>query len=106
VRRLVITLIPCFAAFDRQRFIEDAFHVAMGHLVSILEKPQERSHGKSDRVPTIFALTLVYSAAFIALGHTAVAVGNSISVYLEPIMNQIKSGFQMRGLVLWLSLTP
>jgi FKBP12-rapamycin complex-associated protein len=35
--------------------------------------------------------------AFVSLGHTAVAVGVDIKTYLEPIMAQIKLGFQQRG---------
>lgn len=35
--------------------------------------------------------------AFIAIGHTATAVGSEMKPFLEPVMNHIKHGLQMRG---------
>lgn len=47
VRRMVITLIPTLAAYDRQTFTEYLIHPAIAYLIATLEKPQERSFGKS-----------------------------------------------------------
>jgi FKBP12-rapamycin complex-associated protein len=79
VKRMVITLIPTLAAFDKAAFCETSLHVAAGHLIANLDKPTERSF------------------AFIALGHTAVSVGSEIRGYLENIMTHIKNGFLQRG---------
>jgi serine/threonine-protein kinase mTOR len=45
VRRMVITLIPTLAVYDTQTFSEHYLHKAMGHLLTQLEKPNERSFG-------------------------------------------------------------
>jgi FKBP12-rapamycin complex-associated protein len=45
VRSTVITLIPTLAAYDTQTFAEHFLHKAMGHLLTQLEKPSERSFG-------------------------------------------------------------
>jgi FKBP12-rapamycin complex-associated protein len=45
VRRMVITLIPTLAAYDRPAFCEQALHVAAAHLIAMLDKPAERSFG-------------------------------------------------------------
>ncbi|KAF9647181.1 atypical/PIKK/FRAP protein kinase [Thelephora ganbajun] len=79
VKKMVITLIPTLAVYDTQTFSEHYLHKAMGHLLTQLEKPNERSF------------------AFIAIGHTATAVGSEMKPFLEPVMNQIKHGLQMRG---------
>jgi len=79
VRKMVITMIPTLAVYDTQTFSEHHLHKAMGHLLTQLEKPNERS------------------VAFIAIGHTATAVGSEMKPFLEPVMNHIKHGLQMRG---------
>ncbi|KAH7926057.1 FAT-domain-containing protein [Leucogyrophana mollusca] len=79
VRKMVITLIPTLAAYDTQTFSEHYLHKSMGHLLTQLEKPNERSF------------------AFIAIGHTATAVGSDMRTFLDPIMLQIKIGLQARG---------
>ncbi|KIK95251.1 hypothetical protein PAXRUDRAFT_33077 [Paxillus rubicundulus Ve08.2h10] len=79
VRKMVITLIPTLAAYDPQTFSEHYLHKSMGHLLTQLEKPNERSF------------------AFIAIGHTATAVGSDMKPFLDPIMLQIKLGLQQRG---------
>jgi len=45
VRKMVITMIPSLAAYDTQTFTEHFLHKAMGHLLTQLEKPNERSFG-------------------------------------------------------------
>jgi len=45
VKRMVITLIPTLAVYDTQTFSEHYLHKAMGHLLTQLEKPNERSVG-------------------------------------------------------------
>ncbi|KAF9482580.1 atypical/PIKK/FRAP protein kinase [Pholiota conissans] len=79
VRKMVITMIPSLAAYDTQTFTEHFLHKAMAHLLTQLEKPNERSY------------------AFIAIGHTATAVGSDMKPFLESIMMQIKIGLQGRG---------
>ncbi|RDB15759.1 Serine/threonine-protein kinase tor2, partial [Hypsizygus marmoreus] len=79
VRKMVITMIPSLAAYDTQTFTEHFLHKAMAHLLTQLEKPNERAF------------------AFIAIGHTATAVGSDMKPFLESIMAQIKQGLQGRG---------
>ncbi|KAF8966334.1 atypical/PIKK/FRAP protein kinase [Flammula alnicola] len=79
VRKMVITMIPSLAAYDTQTFTEHFLHKAMAHLLTQLEKPNERSF------------------AFIAIGHTATAVGSDMKPFLDSIMMQIKLGLQGRG---------
>ncbi|KAK2463572.1 hypothetical protein APHAL10511_004323 [Amanita phalloides] len=79
VRKMVITMIPSLAAYDTQTFTEHFLHKAMGHLLTQLERPHERSY------------------SFIAIGHTANAVRGDIKPFLEPVMAQIKQGLQTRG---------
>ena len=45
VRRMVITMIPSLAAYDTQTFTEHFLHKAMGHLLTQLDKPNERDIG-------------------------------------------------------------
>lgn len=47
VRKMVITLIPTLAVYDTQTFSEHFLHRAMGHLLTQLEKPNERSFGNT-----------------------------------------------------------
>lgn len=79
VRKMVITMIPSLAAYDTQTFTEHFLHKAMGHLLTQLDKPNERD------------------IAFVAIGHTATAVGSDMKPFLESIMLSIKQGLQGRG---------
>ncbi|PPQ67890.1 hypothetical protein CVT26_007090, partial [Gymnopilus dilepis] len=79
VRKMVITMIPSLAAYDTQTFTEHFLHKAMAHLLTQLERPNERSF------------------AFIAIGHTATAVGSDMKPFLDSIMMHIKAGLQGRG---------
>ncbi|EPS96224.1 hypothetical protein FOMPIDRAFT_1167701 [Fomitopsis schrenkii] len=79
VRKMVITLIPTLAVYDPQTFAEHHLHQAMAHLLTQLDKPNERS------------------VAFIAIGHVASAMGSEMKPFLESIMLHIKQGLQMRG---------
>ena len=97
VRRMVITLIPTLAVYDTQTFSEHYLHKAMGHLLTQLEKPNERSFGASQSHFSVVPFS--FYPAFIAIGHTATAVGSEMKQFLEPVMNQIKHGLQMRGCV-------
>ena len=45
IRRMVITMIPSLAAYDTQTFAEHFLHKSMAHLLSQLDKPQERTYG-------------------------------------------------------------
>lgn len=58
VKKMVITLIPTLAVYDTQTFSEHYLHKAMGHLLTQLEKPNERSFGTSPS-----AIQLFYSNA-------------------------------------------
>ncbi|OSX64010.1 hypothetical protein POSPLADRAFT_1065405 [Postia placenta MAD-698-R-SB12] len=79
VRKMVITLIPTLAVYDPQTFSEHYLHRAMGHLVTQLDKPNERS------------------VAFIAIGHVASAMGSDMKPFLDSVMAHIKQGLQIRG---------
>ncbi|KAG2011794.1 atypical/PIKK/FRAP protein kinase [Coprinopsis cinerea AmutBmut pab1-1] len=79
VRRMVITMIPTLAAYDTQTFTEHFLHKAMAHLLTQLDKAPERNF------------------AFIAIGHTALAVGSDMKPFLDPIMDNVKSCLQNRG---------
>ncbi|TDL23875.1 atypical/PIKK/FRAP protein kinase [Rickenella mellea] len=79
VHKTVIALIPTLAHYDTQTFSEHFMHKAMAHLLEQLSKPAERSF------------------AFIAIGHVATSVGSDMKSFLEPIMDHIKQGLQMRG---------
>ncbi|KAL4065913.1 phosphatidylinositol 3-kinase [Scleroderma citrinum] len=87
VRKMVITLIPTLAAYDTQTFSEHYLHKSMAHLLTQLEKPNERSF------------------AFIAIGHTATAVTSDMKPFLDSVMAQIKQGLQQRGEPLRQALT-
>jgi len=47
VKKMVITLIPTLAGYDPQSFTEHFLHKSMAHLLTQLEKPNERSSGTS-----------------------------------------------------------
>ncbi|KAH8106535.1 hypothetical protein DFH11DRAFT_1518140 [Phellopilus nigrolimitatus] len=82
VRKTIITLVPTLAFYDTQTFSEYFMHKAMIHLLEQLSKPAERS------------------VAFTAIGQVATSVGSNMKQFLEPIMEHIKQGLQMRGCVL------
>ncbi|KAH7327672.1 atypical/PIKK/FRAP protein kinase [Rhizoctonia solani] len=79
IRRQVITLIPTFARYDRERFTDMFLHKSMGYLMATLKRPAERT------------------IAFVAIGHVASAVGSEIKQFLEQIMVHIKEGLQQHG---------
>ncbi|EJD07323.1 atypical/PIKK/FRAP protein kinase [Fomitiporia mediterranea MF3/22] len=79
VRKTIIALIPTLALYDTQTFSEYFMHKAMGHLLEQLNRPAERS------------------VAFTAIGQVATSVGSDMKQFLEPIMDQIKQGLQLRG---------
>lgn len=82
IRRTVIGLIPVFAVYDERKFSDHILQRAMGHLLGQLSRPSERP------------------AAFVAIGDVAISVGSEMAPFLEPVMQQIKSGLQQRGYVL------
>ena len=79
IRKMVITLIPTLAVYDTQTFSEHFLHKAMAHLLTQLDKKDERV------------------VAFIAIGHVATAVGSDMKPFLESIMMHVKLGLQNRG---------
>jgi hypothetical protein len=48
VRKMVITLIPTLAVYDTQTFSEHFLHKAMGHLLTLLGKSNDREFGTHD----------------------------------------------------------
>ena len=48
VRKMAITLIPTLAVYDTQTFSEHILHEAMGHLLTLLGKSNDREFGTLD----------------------------------------------------------
>jgi FKBP12-rapamycin complex-associated protein len=95
---MVITMIPSLAAYDTQTFTEHFLHKAMGHLLTQLEKTQERNYGTNGFCRGfLFCIDQTLATAFIAIGHTANAVGSDMKPFLDSIMAHIKIGLQGRG---------
>jgi len=101
VRKMVITLIPTLAAYDTQTFSEHYLHKAMGHLLQQLGNPNEGSFGSYALSRELYILIRFFLVAFIAIGHTATAVGSDMKPFLDSIMAQIKLGLQARGCVIY-----
>ena len=96
VRKMVITLIPTLAVYDTQTFSEHFLHKAMGHLLTLLGKSNDREFGMLD-LPLPILLSLILAPAFVAIGHVAKAVGSDMKPFLDSIMQQVKLGLQNRG---------
>ena len=94
---MVISLIPTLGAYDTQTFSEHYLHKAVGHLLTQLEKSTERSFGTFYFNTSVLLSIYPNFPAFIAIGHTAAAVGSDMKPFLEPVMMHIKQGLQMRG---------
>lgn len=58
VRKMVITLIPTLAVYDTQTFSEHFLHKAMGHLLTLLGKSNDREFGTLD-LPLLIPLSLI-----------------------------------------------
>lgn len=95
VRKQVIAMIPSLAAYDTQTFKENYLVKSMSHLLTQLEKPHERHFGVCLYLQS--RVTSDQLQAFIAIGHTASAIGSDIKPFLESIMAHIKTGLQNRG---------
>ncbi|KAG6845015.1 hypothetical protein H0H87_001536 [Tephrocybe sp. NHM501043] len=91
VRKMVITMVPSLAAYDTQTFTEHFLHKAMAHLLTAVEKPNERTFADLKWFP------INRTPAFLAIGHTATAVGSDMKPFLDSIMSYIKQGLQGRG---------
>ncbi|KAJ7759255.1 phosphatidylinositol 3-kinase [Mycena metata] len=76
IRKLVLTLIPALAAYDTETFSDLYLRQSMIHLLSIMDKPNDRD------------------MAFTAVGHTATAVKSDIKPYLDSTMHHIKLSLQ------------
>jgi serine/threonine-protein kinase mTOR len=96
VRKMVITLIPTLAVYDTQTYSEHFLHKAMGHLLTLLSKSNERSFGMPCPA-TLSVPLLLFCEAFIAIGHIAKAVGSDMKPFLDSVMQQVKLGLQNRG---------
>jgi FKBP12-rapamycin complex-associated protein len=96
VRKMVITLIPTLAVYDTQTFSEHFLHKAMGHLLTLLSKSNERAFGTPNLSFNRFRSD-PFVEAFIAIGHIAKAVGSDMKPFLDSIMGQVKLGLQNRG---------
>ncbi|KNC98625.1 uncharacterized protein SPPG_06307 [Spizellomyces punctatus DAOM BR117] len=79
VRRTVILMIPSLAQFDAADFVAAYLNGCMAYLLSQLKKDRDRS------------------AAFIAIGKVAIAVGSSIGPYLDGTLQNIKDGLNIKG---------
>ncbi|KAI9000239.1 armadillo-type protein [Gaertneriomyces semiglobifer] len=79
VRRTVILMIPVLAQFDPADFVTAYLNGCMAYLLSQLKKDRDRS------------------AAFIAIGKVAIAVGSSMGPYLDATLQNIKEGLNAKG---------
>ena len=87
VRKMVITLIPTLAVYDTQTFGEHFLHGAMGHLLTLLDKSNDRESGTLNLLFPSSTLTPVQ--VFAAIGHVARAVGSDmIKPFLDSTMQQ------------------
>jgi serine/threonine-protein kinase mTOR len=77
IRRTVVSLIPSLAGYNPEEFVATYLHKCMGHLLGQLKKEKDRS------------------ASFIAIGQVAIAVGSSITPYLDHILGSVKDGLAM-----------
>jgi serine/threonine-protein kinase mTOR len=77
IRRTVVSLIPSLAGYNPEEFVATYLHKCMGHLLGQLKKEKDRS------------------ASFIAIGQVAIAVGSSITPYLDHILLSVKDGLAM-----------
>lgn len=77
IRRTVVSLIPRLAEYNPEEFVQTYLHKCMGHLLGQLKKEKDRS------------------ASFIAIGQVAIAVGNSITPYLDHILASVKDGLSI-----------
>ena len=78
IRRLVISLIPNLASYNPVDFVQFYLHKCMMHLQAQLKKDRDRS------------------AAFIAIGKVAMAVGSNTSQYLDAILGSIREGLSAK----------
>jgi FKBP12-rapamycin complex-associated protein len=79
IRRTVVSLIPRLAEYNPDEFVATYLHKCMGHLLGQLKKEKDRS------------------ASFIAIGQVAIAVGSSITPYLDHILASVKEGLALAG---------
>ncbi|KAJ3290058.1 phosphatidylinositol kinase- protein kinase tor1 [Borealophlyctis nickersoniae] len=79
VRRTVILMIPTLAKFDVENFVVTYLHDCMAYLLMRLRKEGERS------------------AAFVAIGGVAIAIGSSMGPFLNAIVQNVKDGLVTKG---------
>ena len=79
IRREVVVIIPILAAYAPQEFASQYLHQCMLHLQGLIKKDKDRS------------------AAFIAVGQIASAVGSSIAPYLDGILMYIRDGLTSKA---------
>ena len=77
IRRTVVSLIPRLAEYNPDEFVATYLHKCMSHLLGQLKKEKDRS------------------ASFIAIGQIAIAVGSSITPYLDHILASVKEGLTL-----------
>ncbi|KAI6164648.1 phosphatidylinositol 3-kinase [Pisolithus thermaeus] len=96
VHKTVITLIPTLAAYETQIFTEHYLHKSMGHLLTQLEKPNERYFGICHM---LWVLASTNHATSSLHRHWAYcnSCGERNETFLDSIMLQIKRGLQQRG---------
>ena len=79
IRREVINIIPILASYSPSDFTSSYLHQCMLHLQGLIKRDKDRS------------------AAFVAVGKVASAVGSSIAPYLEGILNYIKEALALKA---------
>jgi serine/threonine-protein kinase mTOR len=79
IRREVINIIPILASYSPSDFTSSYLHQCMLHLQGLIKRDKDRS------------------AAFVAVGKVASAVGSSIAPYLEGILNYIKEALALKS---------
>lgn len=77
IKGIVISLIPNLASYNPTEFVNSYLHKCMTHLQSQLKKDHR-------------------SAAFLAIGKVAMAVGSNTSPYLDAILVSIKEGLSAK----------
>jgi FKBP12-rapamycin complex-associated protein len=79
IRKTVMAMIPDLAKYDPQLFIDNYFETAMQYLLGQLKKDRERA------------------SAFNSIGKVSLAVGSSISPYLDSILGSVKECLVLKG---------
>lgn len=72
-------MLPELSAYNPNAFVQSYLHKFMPYLMGAVKKERERSQ------------------AFMAIGKVGIAVGSSMVLYIEPMVNIIKEAFVIKG---------